>query len=73
MSTIIKIEKNTAGFHDVETRSHNYIPEGFLLVPPELTDKLNDGWCSLTIEEDILTSVVPEEKPPEEKTEEEDG
>jgi hypothetical protein len=71
MTTIISIKKNSGGFHDVETRSHNYIPEGFLLVPPELTDKLNDGWCSLTVNEGVLAGVAPEEKP--EGYEEEEG
>jgi hypothetical protein len=63
MTTIISVEKNSKGFRNIEWRSHNYIPEGFILVPPELTEQLNDGWCSLDIRNGVLTGVVPEEKP----------
>jgi hypothetical protein len=69
MTTIISVKKNGSGFHDVETRSNGYIPEGFLFVPPELTDMLNGGWCALTVKKGALTDVVPGERP----VKEEDG
>ena len=51
------------GFYDVETRSNFYVPGGFVVVPQELEDKLNDGWCTLTIENGELKNAEHVEKP----------
>ena len=63
MNTIISTKKNKAGFHDVETRSNTYVPEGYLTVPQEFIAKLNDGYCEITLEAGVFTGVTPTEKP----------
>jgi hypothetical protein len=71
MTTIISISKNANGFHDVEARSNDYIPAGFIFVPPEVVGKLNRGWCDLIIDQDetdggavnVLTDAAPADIP----------
>lgn len=69
--TIIKLESTESGGHCVERQSHrteNWMGDGWAIVPQELNDQLNDGYCDITTELDeeqglIVTALTPTEKP----------
>lgn len=66
MCTIVKIEK-TGSFHEIQAQSHrtkNWMGSEWIEVPEALIEKLNDGYCDLTISDEMLVDVVPTEKPP---------
>lgn len=64
--TIVKIQ-GEVGFHAFESQSHRekcWLP-GYIEVPQTLEADLiaSGGWCELTIENGVLASVTPTEKP----------
>jgi hypothetical protein len=66
MITIISKEKTNGIFHDIETRSHDFVPDGFALVPEELIDKVtqSQGYCDLIFDTDgNLANITPLEIP----------
>jgi hypothetical protein len=68
--TIVKIEPQPEGLYLIQSQSHRteVWEEGYVAVPPGLEDKLNGGWCELTIEDGVLTGVTPATGPIEERT-----
>lgn len=67
MVTIIQIENEVNGFHDIQSESHKYscwLP-GYIEVPTHLESAVWDtlGWCDLTIEGGVLVGVTPTEQP----------
>lgn len=76
MLTIIKIEADEQGRHEIQSQSHRTAcwEEGYIAVPSHLEAKVWEslGWCDLTIEDGALTGITPRERPapePEEETE----
>lgn len=69
MLTIIKIEANEQGRHDIQSQSHRTAcwEDGYLEVPAHLEAKVWEslGWCDLVIDEETgaLTDIIPTEKP----------
>lgn len=66
---IIQIEPLESGQHCLESQSHRTScwMEGWIAVPPHLKTDVEEcmGWCDLTIENGVLTSITPIERPPE--------
>ena len=69
MLTIIKIEADGQGRHDIQSQSHRTEcwEEGYIAVPPRLEADVWAcmGWCELVIEDGVLTGITPTERPPE--------
>ena len=60
---IIKIESNDNGFHPFQSQSHRTSCwlEGYIAVPTEFEKTVFEckGYCELTIEDNVLTNIVP--------------
>lgn len=69
MLTIIKLEADGQGRHDIQSQSHRTEcwEEGYIAVPPRLEADVWAcmGWCELVIDEETgaLTDIIPAEKP----------
>ena len=63
--TIVKI-KSRDGMHDIESQFHrikNWMGDEWIEVPEKLIDKLNDGYCDLSIKDGVLIDIMPKENP----------
>ena len=69
MLTIIKIEPDSTGGHDIQSQSGRARTweDGYIAVPAHLEAKAWEslGWCDLVIDEETgaLTDIIPGEKP----------
>lgn len=69
MLTIIKVDANESGQHDIQSQStrHRVWEDGYIEVPAHLEAKVWEslGWCDLVIDEETgaLTDIIPTEKP----------
>ena len=70
MLTIIEIEAQADGFHNIQSQSHRTECwlEGWVAVPEELVQVAWDcgGYCDLELnKKGVLVGIVPREKPPQ--------
>lgn len=69
MLTIIKVDANESGQHDIQSQStrHRVWEDGYIEVPAHLEAKVWEslGWCELVIEDGVLTGITPTERTPE--------
>lgn len=69
MLTIIKIEPDSTGGHDIQSQSGRARTweDGYIAVPAHLEAKAWEslGYCDLVIDEEtgVLTDIIPGEKP----------
>lgn len=69
MLTIIKVDANESGQHDIQSQStrHRVWEDGYIEVPAHLEADVWAcmGWCELVIEDGVLTGITPTDRPPE--------
>lgn len=60
---IIQIEPLASGQHPIQSQSHRTEcwVDGYIAVPAELEDEVHSclGYCDLTMEEGVLTGIIP--------------